>query len=124
MKKLFTLLFAAVLVTAASAQQGDRHQNDSRGNNNSYQSSPYSNNDRNGNSNQYADRDRDSRNSQWNGREDHDRFDRDRKRAEQERYEMAMRRNQAQYHNERSHDSRSQLVVRLPLFGLLSEIFR
>ena len=109
MKKLITLLFAVGLVTAASAQSGRR--NDSRSNDNSYQSSPYSNNDQNGYSNQYSGRDQDSRNSQWNGRGDRNRFDRDRQRAERMRYEMMMRRNRARYHH-------SYVPYRKPVFQL------
>ena len=111
MKKLFTLLFAVALVTAASAQSGDRHKNDSRSGNNSYQSSPYSNNNQNGYSNQYQDGDQYNRNSQWN--------DRDRRQAEQQRYEMTMRRNQSQYRDERRYDNRSPGLV-LPILGLLA----
>ncbi len=96
MRKLFTLLFAAGLVTAASAQSGDRYRNDSR--NNSYQSSPYSNQDR-GYSNQYSDRDQ-YRNSQWNDHRGYNQYNRRRQRAEQMRYEMMMRRNRARYHNQ------------------------
>jgi hypothetical protein len=120
MKKLFTLLFAVGLVTAASAQSADRHRNDSRSNNNSYQSSPYSGNDR-GYSNQYSDRDQHNRNSQWNDRRDQNRYDRDRRQAEQQRYEMMRRRNQQQYHDQRRYDNRSSGLA-LPLLGLLSVI--
>lgn len=116
MKKLFTLLFAVGLITAASAQTSDRHRTDNR--NNSYQSSPYSSNDR-GNSSQYSDRD--NRNSQWNDQRDHDRYDRDRRQAEQQRYEMMKRRNQQQYRDDRRYDNRSSGLV-LPLLGLLSVI--
>ena len=115
MKKLFTLLFAVGLITAASAQTSDRHRNDNR--NNSYQSSPYSNNDH-GYSNQYSDRDQHDRNSQWNDRRDDNRYDRDRRQAEQRRYEMMKRRNQYQYRDER-YDNRSSGLV-LPILGLLS----
>ena len=107
MKKLITLLFAVGLVTAASAQSGDRHRNDSRGYNNSYQSSPNSYNDQNGYSNQYQDRDQYSRNSQWNGRGYHDRYDRDRRQAERMRYEMMMRRNHSRYYSQGRYDDYS-----------------
>ena len=130
MKKLFTLLFAVALVTAASAQSGDRHRSDSRSSNNSYQSSPSSNYDQNGYSNQHSNGDQYNRNSQWNDqnsknsqwnndRTDHDRYDRDRRQAEQQRYEMMMRRNQSQYRDDRRYDNRSTGIV-LPLLGLLS----
>ena len=106
MKKLITLLFSVGLVTAASAQSGNRYRNDSR-NNNSYQSSPYSN--------QYSD----SRNSQWDGRGDHDRYDRDRRQAEQRRYEMMMRRNRGRYYNQGRYDSYSPYgYSRKPAFQL------
>ena len=98
MKKLFIFLFAAGLVTAASAQSGDRYRNNSR--NNSYQSSPYSSN------NQY------SRNSQWNDRRHQGRYETARQRAERLRYEMMIRRNRARYH-------RSYVVpYRQPVFQL------
>jgi hypothetical protein len=125
MKKLFTLLVAVGLVTAASAQSVDRHRNGSQSSN-TYQSSPYSNNDH---SNQYQDKDQynknsqwnDNRNSQWNDRGDKDRFDRDRRQAEQQRYEMMKRKNQPQYRDERRYDNRSSGLA-LPLLGLLSLI--
>lgn len=120
MKKLFTLLFAVGLVTAASAQSGDRQRNDSRGDNNSYQSSPYSGNDR-GYSDHYSDRDQHNRNAQWNDRRDQNRYDRDRRLAEQQRYEMMRRRNQPQYRDERMNDNRSSGLM-LPLLGLLAVI--
>ena len=119
MKKLFTLLFAVALVTAASAQSGDRHRNDSRSSNNSYESSPYSNNNQNGYSNQYQDGDQYNRNSQWNDRGDQSRYDRDRRQVEKQRYEMSMRRNQSQYRDERRYDNRSPGLV-LPILGLLA----
>ena len=124
MKKFLTLLFAAGLVTAASAQSGYRHGNDSR-NNNTYQSSPYSSNDRGyfNPYNQYSDRDQYSRNSEWNDHDRHDRYDRDRRWEERQRYEMMMRRRQAQYYNERRYNSRAYRV-RVPVLGLLSEILR
>ena len=56
MKKLVTLFFAAALVTAASAQSGNHYRNDSR-NDNSYQSSPYSNNDQYSYQDQYPNND-------------------------------------------------------------------
>ena len=125
MKKLFTLLFAVALVTAASAQSGDRHRNDSRSTNNSYQSAPYSNNDQKGYSSQYQNADQynrnsqwnDNKNSQWNDRGDQNRFDQDRKQAERERNEMMMRRNQPQYRDERRYENRSSGVA-LPLLGI------
>ena len=89
MKKLFTLLFAAALVTAASAQSGDRYRNDSRSN--SYQSSPYSN--------QYQY----NTNSQWDQRRDYNRYERRRQLAERQRYEIMMR-NRARYYNQRRYD--------------------
>ncbi len=129
MKKLFTLLFAAALVTAASAQSGDRQRSDSRSYN-SYQSSPYSNNNQNGYSNQYQNGDQYNRNSQWNDqysrnsqlndRGDQNRYDRDRRRAEQQRYEMMMRRRQDLRYDRRYDDRSSGLV--LPLLGLLAAI--
>ena len=117
MKKLFTLLFAVGLVTAASAQSNDRYRNDSRNYDNSYhQQSPYTSNDH-GYSTQYSDRD--NRNSQWNDRGDQDRYDRDRRLTERQRYEMMKRRNQYQYRDERRYDNRSSGLV-LPILGLLS----
>jgi len=88
MKKLITLLFAAGLVTAVSAQQRGRDRNDYESYDNGYQSSPYSNNDQYQYENQY------NRNSQWN-----DRRYRDRRRMARQRYEyeMMMRRRQALY---------------------------
>ena len=99
MKRLVTLLFAAALVSAASAQSGYRNRTDSR-NDNSYQSSPYSNNDQYGYQDQYPNNDYYNRNSQWNDRNDHDRYYRDRQRMARQRYEyeMMMRRRQAMYH--------------------------
>lgn len=83
MKKLFTLLFAVGLVTAASAQRSDYYRNDNRNYNNSYQSSDYSN--------QYRP------NAQWYERRNHDRYYWERRRAEQRRYEMMMMRKRARY---------------------------
>jgi hypothetical protein len=99
MKKLITLLFAAAFVTAASAQSGYRHGTDSRGYNNSYQTSP---------SSSYG---QDS----YGGYHSYDnRFDRQRaeriRRAERMRYEMMMRRNRARYYHQRSYD-------RYPYYG-------
>ena len=97
MKKLITLLFAAIVTTAAFAQSGDRYRNDSRSYDNGYQSSPYSNNDQYSYQDQYRNEDQYSRNSQWG---DHNRFEWDRRRMARERYEyeMMMRRRQALYH--------------------------
>ena len=102
MKKLITLLFAAGLATAAFAQRDDHYRNDSRSYDNSYQSSPYSNNDQYSYQDQYRNEDQYNRNSQWG---DHNRFDRDRRIArERYEYEMMMRRRQALYH-QRMYDS-------------------
>jgi len=103
MKKLITLLFAAIVTTAAFAQSGDRYRNDSRSYDNGYQSSPYSNNDQYSYQDQYRNEDQYSRNSQWG---DHNRFEWDRRRMARERYEyeMMMRRRQALYH-QRMYDS-------------------
>ena len=100
MKKLVTLFFAAALVTAASAQSGDRYGNNSRSYDNSYQSSPYSNNDQYRYQDQYSNDDYHTRNSQWN---DRDRYYRDRQRLARQRYEyeMMMRRREAMYHQRR-----------------------
>lgn len=103
MKKLITLLFAASIVTAASAQRSDRHRNDSR-DDNKYQSSPYSNNDQRGYSNQYQYGDQYNRNPQWNERRDRDDFDRDRH-ERGERYEMMMRRHRAYRHDDWRYES-------------------
>ncbi|HKC35182.1 MAG TPA: hypothetical protein VKB95_03935 [Chitinophagaceae bacterium] len=124
MKKLITLFFAAALVTAASAQSGDRYRNDSR-NDNSYQSSPYSNNDQYGYQDQYSNDDYYNRNSQWNDRYDRDRYYRDRQRMAHQRYEyeMMMRRRQALYH-QRMYDNypygvstRPSLQIRIGIGG-------
>ena len=103
MKKLVTLFFAAALVTAASAQSGDRYRNGSR-NNKGYQSSPYSNNDQYSNDGYY------NRNSQRN-----DRYYRDRQRMARQRYEyeMMMRRRQALSH-QRMYDNYPYGVSRKP----------
>jgi hypothetical protein len=95
MKKLLTLLFAAGIVTAASAQSGHRQGYDNRSSN-SYQTSPYSN--------QYSYGNEYNSHSQWNDRRDHDWIDRDRRQAARERYEMMMRRNRARYYDKRSYD--------------------
>jgi hypothetical protein len=84
MKKLVMLLFAAGLVTAASAQSG-YYRNDSRSYNNNYYSSPYSN--------QY-------RSSQWNDRRILSRYERRRLLAERLRYERMMR-SRARYYDRR-----------------------
>jgi len=103
MKKLITLIFSVGLVTVAFAQSSDRYRNDSRSND-SYQSSPYSNNDQYSYNDQYRDEDQSYRNEQWNGREDHNQFNR-RQRLARQRYEMMMmRRNQARYHHQRMYD--------------------
>ena len=109
MKKLVTLFFAAALVTAASAQSGDHYRNDSR-NDNSYQSSPYSNNDQYSYQDQYPNNDHYNKNSQWNDRYDHDRYYMARQRYE---YEMMMRRKQALY-NQRMYHSYPYGVSRKP----------
>ena len=93
MKKLFTLLFAVALVTAASAQSGDRYRNDSRSNSYSNYSNQY----------QY------NRNSQWDQRRDYNRYERRRLLAERQRYEMMMR-NRARYYNQTRYD-------RYPAYG-------
>lgn len=113
MKKLVTLLFAAALVTAASAQSNDRYRNDSR-NDNNYQSSPYSNNDQYGYQDQYSNNDY-NMNSQWNDRYDRDRHFRDRQRLARQRYEyeMMMRRREAMYH-QRMYDNYPYGVSRRP----------
>jgi hypothetical protein len=112
MKKLITLLFSVGLVTAVFAQTGDRHRNDSRSNDNSYQSSPYSNNDQYNYPDQYSNEDRYNSNSQWNERGHHNQFERNRQRMARQRYEMMMmRRNQERYHNQRRYDSYSPYGV-------------
>lgn len=100
MKKLITLFFAIGLVTASFAQGGDRQRNESRRDDNGYQSAPYSNNDQYRSSDQYRG---DERYSGYD-RRDHDRFERDRQRASRQRYEMEMRRNARRYHDQRRHD--------------------
>ena len=110
MKKLVTLFFAAALVTAASAQSGDRYRNDSR-NDNTYQSSPYSNNDQYSYQDQYPNKDHYNRNSQLQ-----DRYYKDRQRMARQRYEyemMMMRKRQAQYH-QRMYDNYPYGVTRKP----------
>ena len=114
MKKLITLLFAAGLVTAVSAQSGGRDRNDYRSYDNGYQSSPYSSND------QYQYEDQYNRNSQWHGQ--NYRFDRDRRRNARERYEyeMMMRRREAFYHNQRMSygvHARPSLQLRIGIGG-------
>ena len=113
MKKLITLFFAAALVTAASAQSGDRYRNDSR-NDNSYQSSPYSNNDQYSYQDQYPNNDH-YKNSQLYDLNEHDRYYRDRQRLARQRYEyeMMMRKRQAQYH-QRMYDNYPYGVTRKP----------
>jgi hypothetical protein len=114
MKKLVTLFFAAALVTAASAQSGNHYRNDSR-NDNSYQSSPYSNNDQYSYQDQYPNNDHYNKNSQWNDRYDHDRYYMERQRMARQRYEyeMMMRRKQALY-NQRMYHSYPYGVSRKP----------
>jgi hypothetical protein len=114
MKKLITLFFAAALVTAASAQSGDRYRNDSR-HDNSYQSSPYSNNDQYNYQDEYLNNDHYNSNSQLYDRNEHDRYYSDRQRLARQRYEyeMMMRRRQAQYH-QRMYDSYPYGVTRKP----------
>jgi len=91
MKKILILLFSAGLATAAFAQPGYR--NDSRSYDNSYQSSPYSNND------QYRNDD------QYNSPGYHHQYESRRQRLARERYEyeMMMRRRQAALYNQRSY---------------------
>jgi pullulanase/glycogen debranching enzyme len=91
MKKLITFLFAAGLVTAASAQSGS-YRNGYRGDNNSYHSSPYSN--------QYDYSNRYDGYSQWNDRRDLNRYER-RRLAERRRYEMMMMRRSRAHYNDR-----------------------
>ena len=105
MKKLFTLLFAVALVTAASAQSG---RNDSRSYNNSYQSSPYSNNDQYAYSDQYRN---DDRNVRGYGNP----YERRRQQIARQRYEMMMmRRQQERYYNQRRYNSYPYGVSRKP----------
>jgi len=116
MKKLITLLFAAGLVTAVSAQSGGRDRNDYRSYDNGYQSSPYSNND------QYQYEDQYSRNSQWDRGYQ---YDRERRRMARQRYEyeMMMRRRQALYHQRMysqypyGGNTRPSLQIRIGLGG-------
>ena len=114
MKKLVTLFFAAALVTAASAQSRDRYGNNS-GSDDSYRSSPYSNNDQYSYQDQYPNDNYYNRNSQLNDRYDRDRHYRDRQRLARQRYEyeMMMRRRQAQYH-QRMYDNYPYGVSRKP----------
>ena len=114
MKKIIALLFSVGLVTAAFAQPGERQRNDSRNNDNSYQPSPYSNND------QYRNEDQYNSNSQWNERGSYNQFDRRRQRQARQRYEMMMmRRNQQRYHNQRRYDGYSPYgVSRRPAFQI------
>jgi hypothetical protein len=109
MKKLVTLLFAAALVTAASAQSGDRYRNDSR-NDNSYQSSPYLNNDQYSYQDQHPNVDYYNRNLQRN-----DRYYKDRQQMARQRYEyeMMMRRRQALNH-QRMYDNYPYGITRKP----------
>ncbi|SRR6266496_3299407 len=113
MKKLITLLFAAGLATVAFAQPGYR--NDSRNYDNSYQSSPYSNNDQYRNDDRY-DRDRGY----------HNQYESRRQRLARERYEyeMMMRRRQAALYHQRMYDSyypygtsRPSLQIRIGIGG-------
>jgi hypothetical protein len=109
MKKLITLLFSAGLVTAVFAQSGG-HRNDSRSYDNSYQSSPYSNNDQYTYQDQYSNEDRYNRNPGY-----HNRYESKRQRLARQRYEMMMmRRNQARYHNQRSYDIYSPYISPRP----------
>lgn len=109
MKKLVTIFFAAVLVTAASAQSGDHYRNDSR-NDKSYQSSPYSNNEQYSYQDQYPNNDHYNKNSKWN-----DRYYRGRQRMALQRYEyeMMMREKQALY-NQRMYHSYPYGISRKP----------
>jgi len=122
MKKILTLLFSVGLVTAAFAQRSDSYRNDSRDYDNSYQSSPYSNNDQYSYNDQYRNDDYYNRNSQWNDRSYQ--FDRDRRRRARERYEyeMMMRRRQAMmqqrmYYNYPYGGSRPSLQIRIGIGG-------
>ena len=108
MKKLITILFSVGLASAVFAQSGDRNRNDSRGGDNRYQSSPYSNSDQHGYPDQYSNEDQYNRNSQWDQRGYDDRFSRSRQRRERQRYEMMMmRRNQERYNRQRRYDDYS-----------------
>jgi len=125
MKKIITFLFSVGLGTAVFAQSGDRHRNDSRSYDNSYQSSPYSNNDQYGYQDQYSNEDYYNRNEQWNGREDYNQFNR-RQRLARQRYEMMMimKRNQARYRHQRMYNgyypygvTRPSLQIRIGIGG-------
>jgi hypothetical protein len=106
MKKIITLLFSVGLATAVFAQTGDRHRNDSRSYDNSYQSSPYSNNDQYSYPDQYRNEDQYNMNERWNGWEDHNQFNRRQRMARQRyEYEMMMRRRQAALYHQRMYDS-------------------
>ena len=126
MKKLITLLFAVGLVTLAFAQPGDRYRNDSRNYDNSYQSSPYSNNDQYGYQDQYSNEDYYNRNSQCNDGRYYNQYESRRQRLARQRYVMMMmmRRNQARYHHQRMYDSyypygvtRPTLQIRIGIGG-------
>ena len=127
MKKIITLLFSVGLATAVFAQSGDRHRNDYRSNDNSYQSSPYSNNDQYSYPDQYRNEDQYNSNSQWNERGYYNQFERNRQRMARQRYEyeMMMRRRQALYQHQRMYDSyypygvntRPSLQIRIGIGG-------
>ena len=109
MKKLLTLLFAAGIVTAASAQSGHRQGYDNRSSNSySYQTSPYSN--------QYSYGNQYNSPSQWNDRRSNDWIARKRRQAERERYEMMMmRRNRARYNSYNPYGYRQKSVFQLSI---------
>lgn len=96
MKKFIILLFSVGLVTAVSAQRGDRRYD------NGYQSSPYSYND------QYRNNDR------YNNRGYHNQYESRRQRMERLRYEMMMKRQQARYYQQRRYNSYPAYGYRKP----------
>jgi hypothetical protein len=124
MKKILTLLFSVGLVTAAFSQRDNTYRNDDRNYDNSYQTSPYSNNDQYNYPDQYRNDDR-YYSEQWNGRGDRYRFERERRRRALERYEYEMmmrRRAQAMYYNQRRYSPyvvspRPSIQVRIGIGG-------
>src|ERR1043165_7917336 len=101
MKKILTLLFSVGLVTAAFSQRDNSYRNDSRNYDNSYQTSPYSNNDQYSYQDQYPNADRYYNDQQWNDHRNYSRLERERRRRAQERYEYEMMMRRRAYYDQR-----------------------